>query len=38
VTIDQRQIPTITFADDTFDRYRAEVAHDIEAAKARKAE
>jgi hypothetical protein len=38
VTIDQRQIPTITFADDTFDRYRAEVAHDIEAAKARKIE
>jgi len=36
VTVAQRPIPTITFVDDTFDRYRALVQRDIEAAKARK--
>ena len=35
VTATQRVVPTITFADDTFDRYRAEVARDIQTAKAR---
>jgi hypothetical protein len=38
VTTTQRQIPTITFSDDTFDRYRAEVTRDIQNAKARKIE
>lgn len=38
VTVDQRQLPTITFTDDTFDKYRAEVTRDIQAAKARKVE
>ncbi len=32
----QRAIPTITFSDDTFDKYREQVAKDIQTAKARK--
>jgi hypothetical protein len=35
VTLDQRTIPTITFADDTFSRYRSLAAQDIATAVAR---
>lgn len=38
VSTSQRPIPTITFTDDTFDKYREQVALDIQAAKARKVE
>jgi hypothetical protein len=38
VSVSQRPIPTITFANDTFDKYREQVAQDIQAAKARKVE
>ncbi|WP_324675023.1 hypothetical protein [Hymenobacter sp. GOD-10R] len=36
VSASQRPIPTITFANDTFDKYREQVTQDIQAAKARK--